>query len=244
MRASLKFTRRDWLVSGAAAPCVASSTPCGAIGGRVMLRLTIPLDTGDRCRLHDVLRALAQQIGAPYDLELTPDCEYVLTPSQGRQLLLGNAFSADTGIEVEITDTVVTLWVADRTSQAERTRQRLERWFGVRLDSWPDDYGPQVSASFDPRRPIAVLVHGFQLSPASIAGLARRASQTGVQVLNFRYPNDGPLAVSGAQVGRRAPGSDCGPERIAKQQSHLCLHHWPQLPPRWLRRQNDFSHGE
>ncbi len=55
-------------------------------------------------------------------------------------------------------------------------------------------YGLALPKAVDPARPLVVMVHGINMTPADMADLGHRLAAAGYQTADFDYPPDGPIA--------------------------------------------------
>jgi len=164
------------------------------------IEIVIPLEEGRFYSPRELGRQCNEKLGTDYPVERLPDrCE--LEPSQRLALLLLAELDA---IRVHIeADRLVLEWPDVEDDQFRRQRRAwLRRCFGVNLDEWPEGLGLHVPGAFDPRARSVLLVHGLESGSIELEPLAGAFRESGVQVLTFDYPNDGPPSWSGERLSR------------------------------------------
>ncbi len=104
--------------------------------------------------------------------------------------------------------------VVDRVRTREVRRELRERVAGL-IGHWTGDrlpeprYGLALPADLDPKRPLVVLVHGMESSPAAWSDLRAFLAGDDLQIATFDYPNDGACDLAAVELAKalraRAP---------------------------------------
>ena len=66
--------------------------------------------------------------------------------------------------------------------------------------AWPADLGWHLPEDFQPNRRTVLLIHGLESNIASMRPLQTAFERWGAQVIQFDFPNDGPIARSGDRL--------------------------------------------
>lgn len=161
--------------------------------------LEIPLEQGrfySVRELHEQYRK-TQASSAPQ--EPVPDRRVELTGIDRAALQLAHEAGL---LRVQFTEDRLLIALPDYEDDGvrRRARRRLERIFGIPLSDWPSDKGLRLPDNFDPNRRSVLLVHGLESGPEAMQRLRAACEATGVQVLVFDYPNDGPVSWSGEHL--------------------------------------------
>lgn len=94
-------------------------------------------------------------------------------------------------------------FAADQGARISRATTRAKVWVRRKAGEYtPEDrrrnYGLQFAAPLDDSKPLVVLVHGLDSGPELWSDLRELLAGEGHQLATFDYPNDQPLAESGA----------------------------------------------
>ncbi len=146
--------------------------------------LVIPLEEGRYYHRSDVERLIQARFG---DTFAAPS-------AKEERLELGRAEKAAL-LVADLAGAMKVRFESDRLvlSVPAAQRRELERILQV-------GWGLETPRRFDPTQRSVVLIHGLEAAMADMKNLTRAFQNYGVQVLTFEYPNDGPLALSGARL--------------------------------------------
>jgi len=163
------------------------------------IALTIPLEQGRWYSRQAVQEECHRQLGTPLPSEREEDRQIELTVAEKAMLLAAKEAGV---LEVRFEPDRLRIWIPNTEHDDVRRehRRRLERLFGISLPEWPDGKGLHVPERFDPRQQTALLVHGLEGGQRGLERLADACQATGFQVLQFDYPNTGPIAWSGDRL--------------------------------------------
>jgi len=163
------------------------------------IALTIPLEQGRWYSRQAVQEECHRQLGTPLPSEMEEDRRIELTVAEKAALLLANEAGV---LDVRFEPDRLTIWIPNAEDDGVRRehRHRLERLFGISLPDWPEEKGLHVPERFDPKKRTALLVHGLEGNLNGLERLADACEATGFQILQFDYPNTGPIAWSGDRL--------------------------------------------
>ena len=165
--------------------------------------MVIPLEEGRYYSLRDFCSECNRQLKTTYRLDRVPSDLVELTDRDRRVLqLLSEADSAGRLLRVQLDANrmVIALPNSEDEDVRRKTRRQFERLFGVSLSEWPPGMGLHLPDKFSTTKSTVLLIPGLESNSKALGGLAKAFRKIGVQVLNFDYPNDGPLAWSGRRL--------------------------------------------
>ncbi|MBI3463835.1 MAG: alpha/beta hydrolase [Planctomycetes bacterium] len=163
------------------------------------IEISVPLRDGRFYSQREFVAQCNRLLGASRSIATVPPGESELTGADRAALLL----AAETGLlQLRIEQDRLLLRIPSPQDDRQRHSQRrkLERLFGTPLPDWPDGQGMHLPKDFDPSARTVLLLHGLESNRHAMQRLSQSLSNAGFQVLDFDYPNDGPLAWSGDRL--------------------------------------------
>ena len=167
------------------------------------IKLRIALDQQGCYSLLAFCRECNLKLHSAYDLDAIEDRRIELTAIE-RLALQAAAEAAPDVLQVQFQsrDLIVRLPDPENDAVRRRNRRRLEKLLGIDIPDWPADKGLHLPARFAANERAVLLIHGLDSDLKAMEGLALACANWGIEVLQFDYPNDGPLAWSGERLSK------------------------------------------
>jgi pimeloyl-ACP methyl ester carboxylesterase len=174
---------------------------CHAAFEEGCVEIVVPLRNDRFYSLHTFLSQCNSKLGAKYRLDEIPEKEMELSNLERAAVRL----ASDAGlVNARFEANRLTLSIPDNQDDAtrRRIRDRLGRLMGVPLNQWPAHLGLHVPKDFDSAKRTIVLTHGLEGGSTSLRPMQLAFERSGVQVVIYDFPNDGPIAWSGDRLSK------------------------------------------
>ncbi|MCE9552611.1 MAG: putative lipase [Planctomycetes bacterium] len=171
-----------------------------SISAEEFTRITIPLREGRFYSPREFCRECNRLLKTNYAPEMVAGGERELSPLDRAALLLADNAGLirvrldDRRLEIDIVDT-------QDPKVRDENRRRLERLFRISIPAWPPEKGLRLPQHLDQDARTVLLIHGLRSNGTDLTRFREACKHSGIQVLTFDYPNNGPLERAGKRLG-------------------------------------------